>query len=284
VPFSEAIGFVAKVDDKDPKDIDYPYFVTAHEVAHQWWGHQEMPASVQGGEFITESLAEYSALMVLKHKYGDAKMRRFLKYELDRYLFGRSTESKKEQPLFRADGPAYLHYQKGSLALYAMQDAIGEDPLNLALSQFVSDWRFQGPPYPTSRDLLAKIRGVTPPDRQHLIEDLFETITLFDNRATSASYRALENGKYEVTLTVNAKKSTADGLGAEKEVPLDEDIDIGVFNAADTPLLLQKMRIKSGVSQLRLLVSGQPAKAGIDPLNKLIDKTPEDNTIGVSGP
>jgi hypothetical protein len=44
------------------------------------------------------------------------------------------------------------------------------------------------------------------------------------------------------------------------------------------------MRIRSGVSQLKLLVSGQPAKAGIDPLNKLIDKTPEDNTIGVSGP
>ena len=105
VPFNEAIGFIAKVDDSDPKDIDYPYFVTAHEVAHQWWAHQEMPANVQGGEFITESLAEYSALMVLKQKYGDAKMRRFLKYELDRYLLGRSTEQKQEQPLVRADGP-----------------------------------------------------------------------------------------------------------------------------------------------------------------------------------
>ena len=60
--------------------------MTAHEVAHQWWAHQEVPANVQGAEFITESLSEYSALMVLKQKYGDAKMRRFLKYELDRYL------------------------------------------------------------------------------------------------------------------------------------------------------------------------------------------------------
>ena len=168
------------MNDRDPKDIDYPYFVTAHEVAHQWWGHQAMPASVQGGEFISESLAEYSALMVLKHRYGDTKMRRFLRYELDRYLVGRSTESKKEQPLLRADGPAYLHYQKGSLALYAMQDAIGEEALNRALAQFVGDWRFKGPPYPTSRDLLARIRAVTPADRQQLIHDLFETITLFD--------------------------------------------------------------------------------------------------------
>jgi hypothetical protein len=126
VPFNEAIGFTAKVDDRDPQDIDYPYFVTAHEVAHQWWAHQEMPANVQGAEFITESLAEYSALMVLKQKYGDAKMRRFLKYELDRYLLGRGTETKQEQPLVRADGASYVHYQKGALTLYALQDAIGE--------------------------------------------------------------------------------------------------------------------------------------------------------------
>ena len=78
----------------------------AHEVAHQWWAHQEVPANVQGAEFITESLAEYSALMVLKQKYGDAKKRRFLKYELDRYLQGRGLEQKREQPLLRADGAA----------------------------------------------------------------------------------------------------------------------------------------------------------------------------------
>ena len=212
------------------------------------------------------------------------KCRRFLRYELDRYLVGRSTESKKEQPLFRADGPAYLHYQKGSLALYAMQDAIGEEPLNRALAQFVGDWRFRGPPYPTSRDLLARIRAVTPADSQHLIQDLFETITLFDNRATGASYRPLGNGKYAVTLTVSAKKSRADGLGSETQVPLDEAIDIGVFDGADAPLLLRKMRIRSGVSRLELLVDGRPARAGIDPLNKLIDRAPEDNTINVAGP
>ena len=122
VPFNEASGFTAKVDDKDPKDIDYPYFVTAHEVAHQWWAHQEVPAAVQGAEFVTESLSEYSALMVLRQKYGDAKMRRFLKYELDRYLQGRGIEQKQEQPLLRADGAAYVHYQKGALTLYALQD------------------------------------------------------------------------------------------------------------------------------------------------------------------
>ncbi len=36
VPFSEGIGFIARVE--KPTDIDLTYFVTAHELGHQWWG------------------------------------------------------------------------------------------------------------------------------------------------------------------------------------------------------------------------------------------------------
>jgi aminopeptidase N len=282
VPFSESIGFIAKVDDQDPQDIDYPYFVTAHEVAHQWWAHQEDPANVQGAEFITESLAEYSALLVLKHKYGEAKMLRFLRYELNKYLLGRSTENKREQPLMREDGDAYVHYNKGSLAIYELQDAIGEDAVNQALAAFDRKWAFQGPPYATSRDLLAEFRKVTPADKQYLITDLFETITLFDNRATEASYHAIGDGKYDVELKVKAKKLRADGLGAETEIPLNDWIDIGVFDQDGNVLYLQKQQIQSGDSTIKVIVDKVPAKAGIDPLNKLIDLTAEDNVVEVA--
>ena len=99
IPYSEGIGFIARVRPDDPEDIDYPYYVTAHELAHQWWGHQVPGGNVQGETFLVETLAQYSALMVMKQKYGEAKMQRFLRYELDRYLLGRSTEQKKELPL-----------------------------------------------------------------------------------------------------------------------------------------------------------------------------------------
>ncbi|MEO5883819.1 MAG: ABC transporter permease, partial [Caldimonas sp.] len=101
IPFSEAIGFIARVRPDDPKDIDYPYYVTAHEAAHQWWAHQVVGGDVQGGSMLVESLAQYSALMVMKKKYGPAKMRRFLAYELNNYLRGRAFEQKKELPLSR---------------------------------------------------------------------------------------------------------------------------------------------------------------------------------------
>ena len=282
VPFNEALGFTAKVDDRDPQDIDYPYFITAHEVAHQWWAHQEMPANVQGAEFITESLAEYSALMVLKHKYGDAKMRRFLKYELDRYLLGRGTEQKAEQPLVRADGAAYVHYQKGALVLYALQDAIGEPAMNDALSAFLKRWRFAGPPYARSVDLLAEFRRVTPPALQPLIADLFETITLYDVRAVSATAARRSDGSDAVELVVSAKKIRADGAGNESEVPFDGEVELGVLDRQGGFLLREKRRVQSGESRFRFAVRGEAARAGIDPLGKLIDRDSGDNVVAVT--
>jgi ABC-2 type transport system permease protein len=282
VPFNEAIGFTAKVDDSDDKDVDYPYFVTAHEVAHQWWAHQEVPANVQGGEFITESLSEYSALMVLKHKYGDARMRRFLRYELDRYLNGRGMEQKGEQPLLRADGAAYVHYQKGALALYALQDAIGEPAMDDALSAFLAKWRFKGPPYAISRDLIAELRRVTPAEHQGLIEDYFETITLFDDRALTATAKDRGDGTYAVELTVLAKKTRADAAGNEQDAPLDATVDIGVQDAKGDFLFLEKRRVKSGENRFTFDVKGVPARAGIDPLGKLIDRDASDNMVDVT--
>ena len=282
VPFNEALGFTAKVDDHDPNDIDYPYFVTAHEVAHQWWAHQEMPANVQGDEFITESLAEYSALMVMKEKYGDVKMRRFLKYELDRYLQGRGTEAKQEQPLVRADGAAYVHYQKGALVLYALQDAIGEPAMDDALSTFLKEWRFAGPPYPRSTDLIAQFRRVTPAALQPLVRDLFEVITLYDVRAIDAKATKRADGRTDVDVQVSARQVRADGAGNETDVPFDAPVDIGVLDAAGNVLAIEKHAVHSGDNRFRLTVAGDAAKAGIDPLDKLIDRDTGDNVVAVT--
>ncbi len=96
VPFSEAIGFIGRVE--KPDDIDFCYFVTAHEFAHQWWGHQLIGGNVEGSNMMSESLAEYSALRVMEKKYGSENMRKFLSHELDGYLRGRSGEIRHENP------------------------------------------------------------------------------------------------------------------------------------------------------------------------------------------
>jgi len=237
---------------------------------------------VQGGSRLVESLAQYSALMVMKKKYGDAKMKRFLKYELDSYLVGRGTERKKEQPLYRNENQPYIHYRKGSIAMYAFQDAIGEENVNRALASYIRKFAYQEPPYTTARDLIAEFRAVTPPQYQYFVTDLFETITLWENRAISATYKDKGNGKYDVTVKVSAKKVRADEDGKQTEVPMDDLVDIGVLGADDAPLYLKKHRVKTGETTFTVEVAGKPIKAGIDPVIKLIDRRPDDNVVSVS--
>ena len=131
VPFSEGIGFMVKVEEED--DVDVTYFVTAHELAHQWWGHQLFPANVQGSAVLSETLSQYSALMVMKQEYPQEHIKEFLKEELNRYLRGRTTEQKKEMPLSLAENQAYIHYGKGANIMYALQDYIGEDSINCGI-------------------------------------------------------------------------------------------------------------------------------------------------------
>nr|MCU0393583.1 peptidase M1 [Thermoflexibacter sp.] len=135
VPYSESFGWVG--DFSDPNKTDYCFYVTAHEVAHQWWGHQVTPSNTRGANQLSESLAEYSALMVLKKEYGEETMQKFLKYSLDQYLNGRAFESKFEETLMQNDRRAYVWYQKGSLIMYALADYIGEENLNRGLRNFL---------------------------------------------------------------------------------------------------------------------------------------------------
>jgi ABC-2 type transport system permease protein len=281
IPYSESVGFVARVNPSDPSDVNYPFYVTAHEIAHQWWAHQVIGGNVQGATVMSETLSQYSALMVMKKEFGTDKMKRFLRYELEQYLMGRATERKKELPLILVENQGYVHYNKGSLVMYALQDYIGEDRVNRALAKYIRSVGYQEPPYTNSKEFLAFIREETPAEYQYLIEDLFETITLFDNRAVSADATARDDGQWDVKIKVNSKKFRADELGEDKEIQLRDWIDIGVLDANDLPLVLERKEITQTDSEFSFVVAKQPAKAGIDPLNKLIDRRPEDNVLPV---
>lgn len=282
IPYSESVGFIAKVDRTKDDDVDFPLYVTAHEISHQWWGHQVVGGNVQGSTMLSETLAQYSALMVMKKEVGEKEMRRFLKYELDNYLSGRGFEQKKEMPLMRVENQPYIHYNKGSVVMYALQDYVGEENINRALRAFVTRWKQKGPPYPNARALVDELRSVTPPDLQYLIHDFFETITLYENRALSASARKLADGKYELTVKINAKKLQAGEQGEEKEVPMNDLISIGAVDDKKNPIAMERRRLPSGDSEVKLTVDTLPAKAGVDPLNELIDRHPDDNLVPVT--
>ena len=289
VPYSEAIGFIQRM--KKKTDIDFTYFVTAHELGHQWWAHQLIGANVQGSNMMSETLAEYSALMVMQQKYGKDRMHRFLRNELDRYLRGRSTEVRHEPPLALVQREPYVWYQKGGQIMYTLADYIGEDKVNLALHNFLMQYRYanantaQSVPYPDTRELVAALRAQTPPELQYLIDDGFESIVLYDNKADTAIVTPTADHKFKVTLTVHARKVKADGNGNESPMALNDYIDIGVFKGKkdeEQPLYLEKKKLTEGESTFEIVVDEMPTRAGIDPYNKLVDRIADDNMIDVT--
>ena len=171
IPYSEGIGFIYRKEEGDDK-VDFAYFVTAHELAHQWWAHQVVGGNGQGSTMFSEGLAEYSALTIMEKRFGREAAQKFLRRELDGYLRGRGTERKKEVPLLYVENQPYIHYQKGSLAFYALRDYIGEDAMNSALRAFLAKWALKGPPYPTARDLYAELDKVTPDSLKYVLTDL----------------------------------------------------------------------------------------------------------------
>lgn len=284
VPWSEDIGFIADIT--DPEDIDYVYYVGAHEVAHQWWAHQVSAANVQGQSSIIETLAQYSALMLMEREYGPHIMRRFLKYELDNYLSSRGGEAIEELPLYRVENQGYIHYRKGSIVMYALKDYMGQQAVDAALRNFVAEAAYKTDPYPRSRDLIRHLRDqATTDEQQALITDLFERITLWDLKVEEATTSARSDGRFDVSIGVSAGKFEADGSGAQTEVPLDLPIDIGIFskNPDDVTqgdehvLLLEKHRVQDGNLTFELIVDEEPSHVGIDPYNKLIDRNSDDN-------
>ncbi|RIW18578.1 hypothetical protein D0X99_02515 [Algoriphagus lacus] len=289
VPFSESFGWVA--DFKDPDDFDYVYYVTAHELAHQWWGHQIAPNYTRGANLISEALAEYSALILTERRYGKDNMKRFLKEELDNYLSGRSNEGKKENTFINCNR-AYQWYYKGSLILYGLQDLIGQEAMDSALYSFNREFGLkETPPFPGSYDLYRHLKAVTPDSLQYYLDDTWNKITLYDNKAEEVQAKRIAEGEYEITLKIRSQKLYADETGKEENASYAGDyIDVGVFAAEDkdengrtrvNPLYIQKHKIKPGESTLTFKVKGEPVKAGIDPYNKLIDRLPDDNTIAV---
>ena len=159
------------------------FYVVAHEMAHQWWGHQEVGANMQGATLLVETLAQYSALMTMEKEYGRDTMRKFMQYEMDNYLRSRGAELLKERPLLRVEASqGYIHYRKGSVVMYYLREMIGEEAVNRALRKVLNKYGYAPPPYPTSYALVDALREETPPQLQYLLQDLFYDITLFSNR------------------------------------------------------------------------------------------------------
>ena len=280
IPFSESIGFIASLEG-DEGNIDYPFYVTSHELAHQWFAHQICGGQVPGFTMLTESLAQYGALMVMEKHYGKEYIKKFLQYELDTYFQSRYI-AQPELPLAEVEGQEYIGYNKASLVFYRLKEEIGEAKLNQVISQFIKEHGFAAnkETLPTA-PLLVDALIVAAPEKKKLIKELFYKIIFYDNEALEAKKIKGRDGAYTLEMKVSLKKIEAKSQWKEKDITFSEEVPVGVRNKEGEFIYYKTHKLSEGEDLLRIKVKEEPFKAGIDPLNIFLDREPKNNEIDV---
>ena len=225
--------------------------------------------------------------MMLKHLRKD-QLAPALDYMRDRYLGWRAAVSGNEPPLVRVENQSWVGYQKGALAMYLVEERLGEDAVNRALRNLLERYRFKGAPYPRSVDLVNALRAeAKTPEDQNLITDLFERVVLYDLKIAEPTAVQRRDGKWDVSVPVEAKKYTMDKKGADIETTLGERIEVGLFaeDPTESPfdtknvIVMERRPIRSGVQVLKFVTDRKPTYAAIDPYNYYIDRNTADNVV-----
>ncbi|GAB3168554.1 ABC transporter permease/M1 family aminopeptidase [Telluribacter humicola] len=260
----------------DTRGFDLLFAVVAHEVAHQWWGHQLVPAEVEGSALLTESLAWYSALGVVEQAQGPEQLQNLLDAMRHEYL---NPRSRAAVPLLKARD-SFQAYRKGPFAMYALREYVGEEPVNRALRNLLTKFKPGVPPFATSLDFYSEMKAVTPDPLHYLLKDLFETNTFWELVAKGATAKPTADGAWLVTMDLLAHKVQVDTTGVETEVSMNDLIEVGIWGKSGMtkPLYLKKEKIRSGMNRLTIKVSEQPEEVGIDPRHLLIDTEMYDNS------
>ena len=276
-------GFAIFDPSSDARRLDFPFAVVAHEIAHEWWGHQLYPARVEGAPLLSESLAWYSAMAVVEETYGGEQLQRLLGMMREAYLAPRARAG---VPLLRSSD-WFLAYRKGPFAMYALHEYVGADRVNVALRRLLERHGGATPPLPTALDLYRELEAVTPDSLRYLLVDLFAENTYWALETKRVSAQPTGVGSWRVTLDLEARKEVVDTLGVPKTLPMHDLVEIGVYAEArdgevGEPLYLRMHRLRAGAQRITVTVPRRPARAGVDPRRLLIDVDTEDNVHEVT--
>jgi len=291
VPFSENIGFVRDSGDPDdPKSIDLASYVTMHEIGHQWFAHQIVPADTKGFNVLSEGLTENAAITAYEEKFGWQRTRRLLeKRSIEAYLGSRVLDRSDEPALINAGSQGYLVYNKASWVFWGLKQYIGEAEMQGAIRAFLEEYGSKGPTYPTTEQLVDYLREAAGEDYQQLITDYWERITFWELALDDVELTG-SDGNYSVSLTAKVdKKIATEETGKETSVTeidgedLNEWVEIGFYNKdpkaalGDEWITLERIRITDLETSLKFEMSEKPTHVYIDPKRLLLERNVNDN-------
>ncbi len=294
IPFSENIGFVQNSGDpEDQTSVDAATYITMHEIAHQWFGHQIVPASVKGFNVMSEGLAENAAMTAYERELGWGKARRALKQRaIEAYLAGRTFDPENEQPLAIAEGRAYQDYAKASWVFWGLRQTVGAEKINGAIKKLIAEFGSKGPPYPTTIQLVNNLKDAVAPEFHQLVSDYWDRVTFWDLTFQDNDFDVSENadGTFKVSFGIEIDKRVTPEDGGKEvsvleldDVSLNELVEVGFYIEDPTEALgggwfaKERVRLNQQASVVSFDVAQRPTHVLLDPQRLLLERNHKDN-------
>jgi len=126
---------------------EYLEFVTAHEVAHQWW-YSLVGNDQVNQPWLDESLANYSIVHYYDYVYGRSRSElAFQNYVRSRYQkaldLGRDNVVNQPVSAFTPEDYGYIVYGKGAVFFYELRQRLGDERMLAFLRAYLEDRKYK---------------------------------------------------------------------------------------------------------------------------------------------
>jgi ABC-2 type transport system permease protein len=268
-------GFQADLRNGDEQDITNQ--LAGHELAHLWWGSAQVNPDIrEGHSLMTETLAQYTELMLYRRAHGFDKSLDLLKVHLDLYLSNRGYG--REMPLYKVNFESpHVTYNKGIVVMHQLEQLLGESKVNKALKDFYSKYRYPHPA-PKSLDLLNCFFAVAPTNSHAKIDELFKQVITYDAKVNRVSVQELKAGGYEVSFKATMSKYKTTGSTKQQFVTPDPYLEVGVTNADGTQVV-KVFPVVNGKIEGKVNTHQKPVLLVLDPMLKNLELFIKDNEM-----
>jgi len=271
--FSEAVGFLALTTPAS----DLAFAVTAHEAAHQWWGHILAAGDGPGGIILAEGAANFSTMLLLDQVRGPAARIDFA--TRSEAFYGETRQPGDEKPLAETFGarPADVTviYDKGGWAFWMLLQQMGREAYFAGARHFIAQYH-EAPGHPVLQHFVAAMRPYAPDPAgfDEIADQWFFKVVMPEYRIVEARKQRSAGGNGGETWEVVARVANAGTARMPVEVAAaslrdrfgDDGKEIAGYRDVRATLVLGPGEEK----QVRLVCPFDPQRLVVDPDAKVL--------------
>jgi hypothetical protein len=248
----------------------YSEILSAHEAAHQWWGNL-VGAATYHDEWISEALANYSAILVLERKKGAKAADQVLDEGLRalRMQYGGKTVE-AEGPItwgvrLRSDSGIdpwrIITYDKGSWVIHMLRRRMGDQAFLAMLGELRKRYESNAVSTDQFRELAAEFSPKDLPDAK--LEGFFDTWVYSTGIPTLQLKTAVSGKAPKVQLTVTVNQT---GVGDDFSI----DVPVEIWPAGAKTPVVKWVRTSADGATVKVTLPRHPQRVELAPGNGVL--------------